>query len=92
VDVAAVLRLLRRWRLDPDRRPSGGRAWGLHILLPLIPNLLVALSLLPVLGKTRGYLRLYMPDFTWIARVCGSFAVAWSILRTGLVLRAWRKR
>ncbi len=68
VGVVATLRRLRRWRLDPERRPSGGRTWGLHILLPLIPNLLVALSLIPVLGKRRGYLRLYMPDFSWIAR------------------------
>jgi CubicO group peptidase (beta-lactamase class C family) len=49
--VVATLRLLRRWRLDPKRRPSGGRAWG---LLPLIPNLLVALTLIPMLGKRRG--------------------------------------
>jgi len=89
--VVATLLRLRRWRLEPERRPSGGRAWGLHVLLPLIPNLLVALSLLPVLGKTRGYLRLYMPDFTGIAKVCGSFALLWSALRTGLILLAFRK-
>jgi hypothetical protein len=92
VDVVATLRRLRLCRLEPERRPSGGRAWGRHILLPLIPNLSVALSLFPVLGKTGGYLRLYMPDFTWIARVCGSFALVWSFLRTGLILRALRKR
>jgi CubicO group peptidase (beta-lactamase class C family) len=92
LDVVATLRRLRRWRLEPERRPSGGRAWGRHVLLPLIPNLLAALSLLPVLGKTRGFLRLYMPDCTWIARVCGSFALVWSFLRTGLILRAFRKQ
>jgi hypothetical protein len=92
VDVVATLRLLRRCRLEPERRPSGGRAWRLHILLPLIPSLLVALSLLPVLGKTRGYLRLYTPDFTWIARVCGSFALLWNFSRTGLILGAFRKK
>jgi CubicO group peptidase (beta-lactamase class C family) len=89
--VVATLRLLRRWRLDPERRPSGGRAWGLHILLPLIPNLLVAASLIPMLGKRRGYLRLYMPDFASIAMVCGSFALVWSFLRTELVFGALRK-
>jgi|SRR5829696_3246622 len=87
----ATLRLLRRWRLDPERRPSGGRKWGLHILFPLIPNLLVTLTLLPVLGKRRGYLMHYMPDYTWIAMACGTFALVWSFLRTGLVLRTLRK-
>ena len=44
-----------------------------------------------MLGKTRGYLMLYMPDYSWIALVCGSFAGIWTFLRTGLVLRALRK-
>lgn len=91
VGVATTLRLLRRWRQDPMSRPSGGRKWGLHILLPLIPNLLVALTLKPMLGKRRGYLMLYMPDYSLIAKVCGSFALVWSFLRTGLVLRTLRK-
>jgi CubicO group peptidase (beta-lactamase class C family) len=89
--VAATLRLLRRWRLKPERRPSGGRKWGLQVLLPLVPNLLVALTLRPMLGKRRGYLMLYMPDYSWTAMVCGSFALVWSFLRTGLVLRALGK-
>ena len=88
IGAAATLRLLRRWRQNPDSRPNGGRKWGLHILLPLIPNLLVALTLIPMLGQTRGYLRLYMPDYSWIAILCGGFAGIWSFLRTGLVLRA----
>jgi hypothetical protein len=91
VGVAASLRLLRRWRLDPERRPSDGRKRGLAILLPLIPNLLVALTLIPMLDKTRGYLMLYMPDYSWIAMICGSFALVWGFLRTGLVLRALGK-
>ena len=90
VGVVATLQRLRRWRHDPISRPSGGRKWGLHILLPLIPNLLVALTLMPMLGKRRGYLKLYMPDFSWIAMVCGGFSLVWSFLRTGLVLRALR--
>jgi CubicO group peptidase (beta-lactamase class C family) len=92
VGVAATLRMLRRWRQDPMSRPSGGRMWGLHILLPLIPNLLVALTLIPMLGRMRGYLRLYWPDYSWTALVCGSFALVWSFFRTGLLLRALRRR
>jgi hypothetical protein len=33
---------------------------------------------------------LYMPDCTWIALLCGSGALAWSVVRTGLVLWALR--
>jgi hypothetical protein len=51
-------------------------------------NLPVDLSLRPMLGKRRGYLRLYMPDFSWIAMVCGSFSLVWGFLRTALVFRA----
>ncbi len=90
-DVIATLRQLRRWRKVSERRPRGGRAWGLHILLPLIPNLVAALTLRLMLGKRRGYMRLYMPDFSWIAMVCGSFSLLWSFLRTGLVIRTLRK-
>jgi CubicO group peptidase (beta-lactamase class C family) len=91
IGVAATLRLLRRWRRDPMSRPSGGRKWGLHVLLPLILNLLVSLTLIPVLGATRGFWMLYMPDFSWIAIICGGFAGIWAFLRTGLILRALRK-
>ena len=48
--------------------------WGEHILLPLIPHLLVSLTLIPALGNIRRFLMLFAPDFSWIARICGSFA------------------
>lgn len=90
--VISTLRQLQRWRLEPECRPSRERMWYRHILLPLIPNLLAALTLVPVLGRMRGWISLFMPDFSWIARVCGGFAVIWAPLRTGLVLRAMRHR
>ncbi len=90
-NVAATLALLRRWRLEPLRRPKGAVKW-LAVLLPLIPNLLVALTLKPILGKKRGYFKLFMPDLSRIAMICGSFALVWSLLGTGLVLRALRGR
>jgi CubicO group peptidase (beta-lactamase class C family) len=104
--VAATLRRLLRWHQDPSSHPSGGRKWGLYILLPLIPDLLVSLPLLgllwtstldmPLLGLlgsgTRDVLLLFMPDVSWIALVCGSFALAWMVLRTGLVFQTLRKR
>jgi CubicO group peptidase (beta-lactamase class C family) len=84
--VRATLGMLRRWRREPARPPGGGRMWRRHILLPLLPNLLVASGLVPMLGRMRGYLKLYMPDLSWILTVCGSFALVWSFLRTGLVI------
>ena len=47
---------------------------------------MAALTLLPVLGRRRGYLRLYMPGYWWIAGVCGTFSLVLSLLRAGLVL------
>jgi CubicO group peptidase (beta-lactamase class C family) len=89
--VAATLGWLRRWQRDPATRPSRGRMWRQHILLPLIPNLLAALTLIPMLGKLRGWIRLFMPDFSYLAPICGGFALVWSFLRTGLILKTLRK-
>lgn len=91
IDIAATLGLIRGWRKDPQSRPSDGRVWGRHILLPLIPHLLVTLTLIPALGQIRNFLLLYAPDFSWIARICGSFAGIWMFLRTGLMLRFLQK-
>jgi hypothetical protein len=84
-------RRLNRWRTDPASRPSRRRLWGQHILLPLLPNLLLASTLIPMLGKMRRWIILFMPDISWIARICGGFALVWSTLRTGLMLRTLRK-
>jgi CubicO group peptidase (beta-lactamase class C family) len=89
-DVAATMKLLRRWKLDPGSRPIGRRKWGQYILLPFVMNLLTALTLKPIHGKKRGFLKLYMPDFSRLAAISGSFALPWSILRTGLIQRSLR--
>jgi CubicO group peptidase (beta-lactamase class C family) len=90
--VAATLRQLRRWRREPVRRPVGAGQWTRHVLLPLVPNLLLALSLKPMCGPRRRYLKLYMPDYALIAWVCGTFALLWGMLRTGLMLWALGER
>ena len=90
--VAATLRRLRRWQQDPSSHPSGGRKWGRYILLPLVPDLLVSLPLVGLLWTdTLDVMLVYMPDVSWIALVCGSFALVWMVVRTGLVLRTLRK-
>jgi CubicO group peptidase (beta-lactamase class C family) len=79
--VARMLRLLRR-----------GRLRGRHLLLPVLPDLLAILTLAPLLGRMRGFLKLFMPDYVWVARLCGVIAVVWAVLRTSLILRAlWRR-
>jgi CubicO group peptidase (beta-lactamase class C family) len=90
IGVVTTLGLLKRWRQDSTSRPDGTRKWGLYILLPLIPNLLVASTLLPLRGAMRGFWMLFAPDFSLIALICGSFAGAWAVLRTGLILGALR--
>jgi len=90
--IAATLRLLGRWRRDQALRPSVGRMWGQHILLPLIPNL--SLAAIPLFLQVSGLLRsmlLYLPDYSWIALICGSISGIWAFLRTGLILRTLRK-
>jgi CubicO group peptidase (beta-lactamase class C family) len=89
--VFLTLKRLGQWRANPASRPSRGRMWRQHILLPLIPNLLTALTIVPMLGKMRGWMLLFMPDFSWIGRICGGFAAIWAFLRTGLILQALRK-
>jgi len=51
---------------------------------------LVASALVPLAGRMSGFLRLFMPDFWWIALICGSFALVWMFVRTGLILRSAR--
>ena len=90
--VLTTLRMLRRWREDPQSRPSRGRTWRQHILLPLVPNLTLA-GLLVYLQSSRmmRFLHLFMPDLAWITRISGVFAGIWAVLRTGLVLRASKR-
>lgn len=57
----------------------------------VIGSLTKSFTLIPMLGKRRGYLMLYMPDYAWSALVCGSFAGIWASLRTGLILQILRR-
>ena len=87
--VFTTIRQLRRWRQNPVTRPAGGRLWGQHILLPLIPNLTLAAILAYLKSRSLlPFFHLFMPDIAWIARISGSFASAWIFLRTVLFLRA----
>ncbi|MDJ0706105.1 MAG: serine hydrolase domain-containing protein [Leptolyngbyaceae cyanobacterium MO_188.B28] len=92
IGVGATLRRLHRWRQDPQLRPSKGRIWGLHILLPLLPNLLLAtITVLLLVSGLIRFTLLFTPDLSWVALICGGFAGIWTFLRTGLILRILRK-
>jgi CubicO group peptidase (beta-lactamase class C family) len=87
VGVTSTLRKLSDWQQNPLHRPSRGRLWGQHILLPLIPNLsLAAIPVSILISKMFGFLKLFAPDFTWVTMICGAFAGIWTFLRTGLIL------
>ena len=90
--VALTLWRARRPRPHPGPRPPGPRQWGLRALRLSILFLLPALALKPLLGRRRGYLRLYMPDYFWSAILCGGLAAVWGLLRSGLTLRACCRR
>jgi CubicO group peptidase (beta-lactamase class C family) len=91
IGVLLTFKRINQWHSEPASLPSRGRLWRQHILGPLLPNLLVAATLYPAFSKMRGWLELFMADFSWIARLSGSFAAIWAFLRTVLLLRAWRK-
>ena len=90
--VAATVQQISRWRKNPALRPGRGAVWRRHILLPLIPNLLLAA--IPgclLASKMLGFMLLFFADFSWLAIICGGFAALWAGLRTGLMLGAFRK-
>ncbi len=84
----ATLRFLRI-RDAAGSQPLAGRRLSSY-LLPLIPDLAIALTLIPVLSKRRGYLMLYMPDYSRIALICGSLSLSLALLRTGKILSVLR--
>jgi hypothetical protein len=89
--IAATLRRVRRWHRHPTTRPSRRRMWTLHILLPVVPNLLVALAPIGILASgLAGFLFIFGPDFSWLALVSGSISGAWIFVRTALILRTAR--
>ena len=92
VGVAFTLRRIRRWRQSPDQQPRGAKKWVLHILLPLVPNLaLITLPISLLASGLLGFMRLFMPDFTWLSLLCGGFATFWVTLRSWLVLTTLRR-
>ena len=86
-----TLRTVRRWRKDVSRRPGPIRKWIVYITLPVILNLILVICAVWLLSS--GLLKFwlyYMPDLSWLALICGSFALVWIFVRTRLILWALR--
>jgi CubicO group peptidase (beta-lactamase class C family) len=87
--VFLTLRAVYRWRRDVNHRPGPIRKWVFHIVLPVILNLiLVFIALALVASGELQFLLLFMPDLSWLALVCGCFALLWIFVRTVLILWA----
>ncbi len=92
LDVLFTLRAIRRWRKNASRRPGPVRKWVIDIGLPVILNLVLVLcALYLVAGGSLRFWMLFMADLTWLALICGSFALVWIFVRSGLILRALGK-
>lgn len=87
VGIIRSIVVLRRWRVQPARRPQG--RWGIvwHVVLP--PVLHLALGLLFLVGLPQGFFEvplsfilLFVPDFGYTLLVSGLVALGWGILRT----------
>lgn len=96
VDVIATRRRVQRWRVAPGRRPGPSRLWAWHILPPAVLYLaLVLIALVLLTSALRKMLLLFMPDLSWLALLCGGFALVWVFVRiwggveTGRYLEAW---
>jgi hypothetical protein len=63
VGVLLTLRTLRRWQRNRGNLPSRTRKWMLHILLPIIPNLLLGLMLLPFASRIGIFFQLHARFF-----------------------------
>jgi len=83
-----TLGAVRRWRKEASSRPGPIRKW-FHLVLPAMLNLVLVIFALWLL--TSGVLKFwlyYMPDLSWLALICGSLALVWIFVRTGLILGA----
>lgn len=96
VGIIRSIIVLRRWRVQPVRRPQDW--WGLvwHVVLPLVLHLV--LGLLFLVGLPQGFFKvplsdimLFVPDFGYTLLVGGLVALGWGIIRTGWAYFALRQ-
>ncbi len=88
--------LLRRWNAQLERRPRGWLRIALHVVPPLVLNLVWALICLAGLPRfffwPLSYLMFEIPDLGYALVLSGAVALAWGVLRPVLVVLVLRKR
>jgi CubicO group peptidase (beta-lactamase class C family) len=89
IAIITTLAKLKDWQKEPTRRPGRVRLWLVHILLPLVPNLaLVTIAVCLLTSGVLQFMLLFLPDLSSLALACGAFALLWSIIRSGLILKS----
>lgn len=89
-----TIRRLRRWQTQPEQRPTGWHGLVTHLMLPLVVNGGWGLCTLlwPALFHAPLSYALYsIPDFSYTLLISGVVALAWAVIRTGLLLRLLRR-
>jgi len=90
IGIIRSVKLLRRWRTQPVRRPGGLLRILWHIVPPLILNLIPAFLFLVFVPQLFGLSlpgTIYRaPDLGYVMAVSSGIALAWSLVRTGLAL------
>jgi CubicO group peptidase (beta-lactamase class C family) len=94
--IIAVLATLRRIRLwQNSSQPPTQMQVARYIALSLLWNAAIAYILLVILPKAFAAnistVILFQPDVGWVAAVSGVFAMAWGVLRTGIVISTYRQ-
>jgi CubicO group peptidase (beta-lactamase class C family) len=88
VGITRSVRLLRRWRAQPERRPHGLLRVVWHVIPPLVLNLIPAFLFLVVVPQLFGLslpgIIYRAPDLGYAMLVSSVVALAWSVIRTGL--------
>jgi hypothetical protein len=84
---------VRRWRTQPERRPTGVLRVALRVVVPIVPNLLwavICLVLLPYFSQT-PLSTMVVTDIGLVQVLSGAVALVWGVvLRPVLVLLALR--
>ena len=91
IDILATLRKIKRWGMNPTNHPSSDRMWLLHILLPIILNLiLIAIAVAILASGMFKFIMLFMGDLTSVLLVSSGIALVGIFVRTPLILRTFR--
>jgi CubicO group peptidase (beta-lactamase class C family) len=93
--MARTVRLTRRWRREPARRPTGFGMKTLRLVLPALANAawgMLVLVWIPYNAVPLDALWMTVPDLGRGLILSGAIALLWSVLRTVLVRMSWRDR